>query len=117
MSRPIIVLEGRLTRDVEEIAAGKGRKFSVACQLNKDETAFYNVAAWDANTISFLDNYFEKGSGILVSGTLDIKRVDVEKGGYYVNVTANNVQFGLSSGKKSTEEDDAVEAPKEDVDI
>lgn len=99
-----VILYGRLTRDPEIRQTPSGvscTRFSVAVdrqftnkQTGERETDFIECTAW-RNTAEFIARYFDKGSAIIVEGSLH--NANWEKDGvkhYSYNVTAENVSFG-----------------------
>ena len=107
-----IVLQGRLTRDVElrRLPSGKSvANVSVACErdfANKDtnerETDFIDIVAF-GSTADHLAKYYTKGKSIIVSGRLQIRNYTDKDGNKRRNaeVVADSVYFGES--RKSSE--------------
>lgn len=112
MSLNHIVLQGRLTRDVElrKLPSGKSvAGVSVACDRDfapKDggerETDFIDIVAF-GSTADFFSKYFSKGSMAIVSGRLQIRNYTDKEGNKrrHAEVVADSVYFGDS--KKSSE--------------
>lgn len=108
-----IVIMGRLTRDPEMRRTGSGlavASFSVAVERdfpNKDtrekETDFINCVAW-RQTGEFVGQYFNKGSMIVVSGRLQIRKWTDDNGNNRTTteIVADNVYFG-GSKKENTQ--------------
>lgn len=108
-----IVIMGRLTRDPELRRTGSGlavANFAVAVDRdwpNKDtgekETDFINCVAW-RQTGEFVSKYFTKGSMIVVSGRLQIKKWTDRNGmnHYDAEIVADDVYFGESKRNSST---------------
>lgn len=106
-----IVLMGRLTRDPELRRTGSGlavASFSVAVdrdfpnkQTGERETDFINCVAW-RQTGEFVSKYFSKGSMIVVSGRLQMRKWVDDSGNNRVSaeVVADNVYFGESKKKE-----------------
>ena len=106
-----IVIMGRLTRDPELRRTGTGipvASFSVAVDRdwpNRDtgekETDFINCVAW-RQTGEFVSKYFTKGSMIVVSGRLQMRKWTDNDGNKRVSaeVVADNVYFGESKKDK-----------------
>ena len=102
-----IDIMGRLTRDPELRRTGSGTavaNFSVAVDRDfsgKDsgekETDFIDCVAW-RNTGEFVSKYFTKGSMIVVSGRLQIRKWQDKDGNnrYCAEVVADNCYFGES---------------------
>ena len=102
-----IVIMGRLTRDPEVRRTGSGItvvNFCVAVDRdwpNKDtgerETDFLNCVAW-RSTGDIVGKYFTKGSLIVVSGRLQIKKwTDRNEVKHYdAEIVADSVYFGES---------------------
>lgn len=120
MSLNHIVLQGRLTRDVELRRTGSGvavASFTLAVDRDynpKDggekETDFIDCNAW-RGLGEFVSKYFQKGSMAIVSGRLQI-RTWVDKEGTKrrnAEVVADSVYFGDS--KKSSEGNATYQAP------
>lgn len=112
MSLNHIVLQGRLTRDVEirKLQSGKSvASVSIACDRDfapKDggerETDFIDIVAF-GSTADFFCKYFIKGSMAIVSGRLQIRNWTDKDGNKRrsAEVVADSLYFGDS--KKSSE--------------
>lgn len=100
MAKPRIDLVGRLGQDPEDVASGKGVKFSLAVDVGKDLTDWYSVVVWNDYTKNHVRKYFKKGSLAIVGGLQTLAKVEDGKG-YYVNIEATSVQFGPSSKKQA----------------
>ena len=83
-----VILKGNLTKDVEMQTTTSGinvAKFTIAVQrkfANADgerETDFINCVAW-RNTAEFINKYFNKGSQILVCGSIQTRTYDAQDG-------------------------------------
>lgn len=106
-----IILMGRLTRDPELRRTGSGlavASFSVAVdrdfpnkQTGEKETDFINCVAW-RHTGEFVSKYFSKGSMIVVSGRLQMRKWVDDSGNNRTTaeVVADNVYFGESKKKE-----------------
>lgn len=113
------IIGGRLTHDPEEAATASGTtvaKFSVAIprRFNRDETDFLNVVAF-GKTAEFVNKYFQKGSSILVVGSIQSR--SYEKDGqkrYVTEIIADEVSFAGS--KKENEESSATVSGETAVD-
>lgn len=105
-----IVIMGRLTRDPEQRRTGSGvsvTSFTVAverdfAQDGKKETDFIDCVAW-RQAGEFVGKYFQKGSMIVVSGRLQIRRWTDKDGNKRrtAEVVADNCYFGET--KKSAD--------------
>jgi single-strand DNA-binding protein len=108
-----IVLMGRLTRDPELRRTASGlavASFSVAVdrdfpnkQTGERETDFINCVAW-RQTGEFVSKYFSKGSMIVVSGRLQMRKWVDDSGNNRTTaeVVADNVYFGESKKKEES---------------
>lgn len=106
-----IDIMGRLTRDPELRRTGSGLAVASFCVAvdrdfpNKDtgerETDFINCVAW-RQTGEFVSKYFEKGSMIVVSGRLQMRKWEDKDGNKRVSaeVVADDVYFGESKKDK-----------------
>lgn len=115
MSLNVIVIQGRLTRDPELRRTGSGlavASFSVAVERdfpNKEtgekETDFINCVAW-RQTAEFIGKYFTKGSMIVVSGRLQIKKWTDDNGIKRTapEIVVENVYFGGSKRDNASSE-------------
>ncbi len=98
-----ITLMGRLTRDPELRTTNSGTavaSFTVAVDRDfsrEKETDFIDCVAWK-NTGEFVSKYFQKGSMIVVSGSLQSRKWQDRDGNKRINweVNAQNVYFGES---------------------
>lgn len=104
-----IVIMGRLTRDPELRRTGSGTavaSFTVAVdrdyaqQGQEKETDFIDCVAWDKRG-EFVSKYFSKGSMIVVSGRLQMRKWQDREGNKRVSaeINADNVWFGESKGR------------------
>lgn len=106
-----ITIMGRLTRDPEIRRTGSGiavTNFTVAVdrdypnkETGEKETDFINCVAW-RHKGEFVSKYFTKGSMIVVSGRLQIKKwVDRNEVTHYdAEIVADEVYFGESKRDK-----------------
>lgn len=117
MSLNVCVIQGRLTRDPDLRRTGNGiavASFSVAVdrdypnsETGERETDFINCVAWRQKG-EFVSKYFTKGSMIVVSGRLQMRKWVDNNGNNRVTaeVVAEDVYFGESkksdSGAPST---------------
>lgn len=111
----MIVLAGRLTRDPELRYSGNNIpvcSFSIACDRDfggpsgEKVSDFIDVVAW-RNNATFTSQYFSKGDMIIVAGRLQIRSWTDKAGNKRrtAEVVADNVYFGGSSRKNSTQTD------------
>ena len=75
---------GRLVREPELRRTNSGKpvcSFTIACDKpGKDSgTSFIDCVAWD-KTAEFIDNYFLKGSAIIVEGRLESRQYETKDG-------------------------------------
>lgn len=104
-----IVLQGRLVRDPEIRTTDKGTdvcNFTVAVDRRKEKdketiTDFVDCTAWSTSA-TFVDKYFHKGDGIIVTGRLESRKW-VDRDGnnrvrWGVTVEAMDFPLGRSSG-------------------
>ena len=108
-----IVLMGRLTRDPELRRTGSGLAVASFCvAVDRDfpnsstgerETDFINCVAWRQKG-EFVSKYFTKGSLIVVSGRLQMRKWVDDSGNNRVTaeVVAENVYFGESKKKEES---------------
>ena len=109
-----ITIMGRLTRDPELRRTGSGiavASFTLAVDRDfssKDsgekETDFIDCVAW-RQTGEFVSKYFSKGRMAVVSGRLQIRNWEDDKGNKRrtAEVVADNVYFGDSKKDNATE--------------
>ena len=107
-----ITIMGRLTRDPELKRTNSGvavANFCVAVdrdfpnkETGEKETDFINCVAW-RHTGEFVSKYFTKGSMIVVSGRLQIKKWTDRNGmnHYDAEIVADDVYFGESKRDNS----------------
>lgn len=98
----VVVLTGRLTRDVEFSYTQQSNvalcKFSIAnnppAKTEKDVASFFNVIVWD-KLAERCKQYLVKGSQILVVGRLIQRRYDDKEGQArsVIEIIGNSVQF------------------------
>lgn len=115
---------GRLSADPELKTTTTGIKvcsFTVACNRDfggKGEdrpTDWIDVVAW-RQTAEFVSNYFNKGSMIIVQGSIQTRYYEDKNGNKRkaVEIVANNVYFGESKHSGGTQD---VSAPSVESDI
>ena len=97
-----IIIQGRLTRDVELRRTGTGTAVaSFTLAVDRDfgdkETDFIECVAWK-NTAEFVEKYFSKGRMAIVVGRLQIRNWNDKDGNKRktAEVIAENVYFGDS---------------------
>ena len=78
------VIMGRLVRDPELRRTNSGKavtSFTIACDKpGKDSgTSFIDCVAWE-KTADFINNYFMKGSAIIVEGRLESRQYETKDG-------------------------------------
>lgn len=104
-----IVIMGRLTRDPELRRTGSGTAvagFTVAverdaaAQGKEKETDFIDCVAWGPRG-EFVSKYFSKGSMIVVSGRLQMRKWTDKDGNKRVSaeINASDIYFGESKGR------------------
>lgn len=104
-----IVIMGRLARDPELRRTGSGvavAGFTVAverdaaAQGKEKETDFIGCVAWDKRG-EFVSKYFSKGSMIVVSGRLQMRKWTDKDGNKRVSaeINASDIYFGESKGR------------------
>ena len=115
----LVVLQGRLTSDVELKTTQNGKSvcsFTIANDVgygDNKKTSFINVIAW-RNTAEFVSKYFKKGSPISIEGSIQTRNYEDKNGNKRTafEVVANNVHFGES--KKSEDSGEANSKQKND---
>jgi single-strand DNA-binding protein len=102
-----IVIQGRLTKDVELRRTGTGTAVaSFTLAVDRDfgdkETDFIECVAWK-NTAEFMDKYFSKGRMAVVAGRLQIRNWNDKDGNKRktAEVVAESVYFGDSKSDSS----------------
>ena len=118
-----IFLSGNLTRDPELNNYGNNMVAKTAIAVKrqftrKDETDFFNIVAFN-KTAEFLDNYFNKGSRIIIEGRLQQNNYTDKDGNNRTSydVIVDNIEFGDSKKKasdNSTAEGNHYEQPPDD---
>ena len=100
MALNIVVLQGRLTKDVDLRYTSTTQKpyahFSIAVDRGNgnNETGFFNCTAWE-KTATFVDQHFKKGDAILVMGKIQMRNYEDSHGNKRTDysVIVNNVNF------------------------
>ena len=108
-----IMIQGRLTRDVELRRTGTGTAVaSFTLAVDRDfgdkETDFIECVAWK-NTAEFVDKYFSKGRMAIVVGRLQIRNWNDKDGNKRktAEVVAESVYFGDSKNDSAPAQNDA----------
>lgn len=106
-----VILTGNLARDPEYKTTKNGIEtctFTVACGRNYKnaegnyDVDFINCVAW-RQTAAFIHNYFHKGSGIGVEGSVKTESWEKDGKKYYKTVVyADNVEFGKNGAKNGS---------------
>ena len=97
-----ITIMGRMTRapEIRHTESGKSvANFTLAVDrdYNREETDFIDVVAWNG-TADFVSKYFRKGSMIIVSGRLQMRKYEAKDGTNRTayEIVADSVYFGES---------------------
>ena len=97
-----ITIMGRMTRapEIRHTESGKSvANFTLAVDRdhNREETDFIDVVAWNG-TADFVSKYFRKGSMIIVSGRLQMRKYEAKDGTNRTayEIVADSVYFGES---------------------
>lgn len=119
-------LQGRISSDIELKKTTNGKSvtsFSLAVQRNYKQdgeykTDFITVVAW-GNTADFVERYFSKGSQIVISGRLEVRKWTDSNGNnrYSTEVIADSVYFCEKKSENSPDvkpNDDFEEIPVSD---
>lgn len=111
-----IAIQGRLVHTPEAKVTKSGKDvctFSIACDRqsgSQKETDFFNCTAF-GNTALFVSKWFQKGSLILVTGSIQTRKYTDKQGNNRAatEIMANKVDFcgGKSDGKSSDKTQDA----------
>lgn len=94
-----IVVMGRLVRDPEERRTANNKpvtNFTIAVDRDRqDETDFIDCVAWNG-TAEFIEKYFRKGSMMIASGRLQMRKWEDKDGNKRTSyeVLADSVYFG-----------------------
>jgi single-strand DNA-binding protein len=113
------IIGGRLTKSPETTATTSGKevtRFSVAIprKYNREETDFLNVVAF-GKTAEFVSKYFDKGSSIIVVGSIQTRSWEHEgQKRYATEIVADEVNFAGS--KKDEENKPPRNAPTDNTD-
>lgn len=116
-----IQIIGRLTANPELKTTDKGAEvctFTVAVsrRFNREETDFFPVTVWRDLAVN-CNKFLTKGSQVGVSGSLQIRRYEDEKGNKrtVINLQADEVEF-LSSKNDTTAQANSRQTANVDVD-
>lgn len=102
-----VVLMGRLTSDIELKNTPSGvavANFSIAVDRgygDDKKTDFFPIIAWKG-TAEALAKYFGKGQQILVSGTLQNRQWEDNKGSKHTTTEVTATEFAFCDTKKSS---------------
>lgn len=101
----IVIMQGRLTADpeIQVTSAGKNLvQFSLAVNRGKEAVDFFRCVAWD-NTAEFINKYFNKGSGIIITGSLRQEKWkdEAEQNRESVKISVQSVEFPASKSGDS----------------
>ena len=117
-----VILVGRLAKDPELRATQSGTavvSFSVACdrRFTKEgerSADFISCTAW-GKTAEFISRYFTKGMRIALSGRIETRSWEDDKGNkrYATEVVVEEVEFAQSKGEGSSQ---ALAAPNAELD-
>lgn len=116
-----IILQGRLTKDVEMRTTSNGTKccsIQIASSRGKnsqgvEETDFLNAIAWSKRA-EFISQYFHKGDMILIEGRMQSRNYEDNNGNkrtaYDINIS--EVNFCGSNAKHNQSQTNVPEAPQ-----
>jgi single-strand DNA-binding protein len=102
-----VTLAGRITKDLELKTVGTGTSllnFSIAVERSyknaqgERETDFINIVAW-RGTAEFIANYFKKGDGINITGSIQTRNYENNSGQrvYVTEVIADEARFTIQN--------------------
>ena len=109
-----VILTGNLTRDNELKQAGQTQilknTLAVKREFKKDETDFINITAF-SKTAELIAKYTQKGSKLLVEGSLQIGSYEDKEGKkrQTADVIVRNIEF--IGGNKQNKESDFIGEP------
>ena len=118
-----VILGGRMVADPELKQTPQGvsvTSFNIAVNRKpvKDKETqadFITIVAW-RNTAEFICKYFNKGSSICISGSIQVRRYDDKQGNkrYATEVVADEAYFvdGKSDGQTVTRDEPAFQTPQ-----
>ena len=110
-----VFLSGNLTKDPEVRYSQSGKAFAkmgIAVRRpygkDKDSVDFFNMTAFN-KTAEFCGKYFQKGSRVLVEGTIQNSNYENKDGAkvYAVDVLIDNIEFA-DSKRQSGDDDDSI---------
>ena len=118
-----VVLMGRLTKDPEVRYTQSNAvvaSFSIAVNRRfvkpgeERQADFFNIVAWN-KTGEFVSKYFKKGQQVAITGRLQTRNWEDEKGKHYAtDVIAEEVDF--AEGRRDSEASTAVFAEDDNTD-
>ncbi|MFA5688995.1 MAG: single-stranded DNA-binding protein [Kiritimatiellales bacterium] len=124
-----VILKGNLTRDPEirrtqdgtavcEIGLAVNEKFKNKAGEVKDRVLFIDVNFWGKRA-ECIEQYFEKGSPVIVEGKLQLDQWENDKGEKRSKITVRgeNFDFCERSKNKPAPDDGDIPAPVSDDDI
>lgn len=104
MSLNLVALQGRLTKDGVLRYTNSGKAvYQNTIAVNgfiKEDTSFIDFSAWEKQAL-FLDQYFKKGSEIIISGSLKMEKW--QKDGQNFSKIAVNVMKSEFCGNNKTD--------------
>ena len=100
----VVVIDGRLTK-TPEIKMKDNKQilaFTLACQRDKEKSDFIECVAFD-NNAKFISDYFNKGSGINIIGSLRQSTYQSNDGKTIssIKVIVNSVSFPIKPPKET----------------
>lgn len=109
-----VIVIGRLTKDTELRQTNSGTAvvaFSIACDRDRKDangtyqTDFFDITAW-GKTAEFVNQWFSKGSKIIVVGRLQTRHWEDKNGNKRISteIVAEEVQFGESKRERADSE-------------
>ncbi len=112
MGHAVITVVGNLSKDpvIKDVKATRVAELSIPVNVSKDKTIWYDVAVW-GKAADFVEQYFKKGSGIVVTGRLDFRTYAAKNGETKVQlkVTADGFPSFAGSKPKADSEDEKTE--------
>ena len=109
----LVLLTGRIGHDIDLKKTNTGKslvRLRLAVRLNKDQTDWHNVTAWD-KTADYLSQYAHKGDLILIEGRLSTRTYEEKT---YTDVVASHIEILSHSEKQQPKLEVTVEPEKED---
>ena len=105
-----VILTGRIGHDIDLKKTNTGNsmvKLRLAVRVNKDQTDWHSVTAWD-NTADKLSQYAHKGDLIIIEGRLTKRTVDEKT---YTDIVASRIEI-LSHSEKQQPKGGTFTAPE-----